>query len=61
MVIKHGKFADYGIISTQAGGKHWDVKYQGLSHSQNKEMFNNIRVNSKEVHRTLKVQWECEC
>ena len=56
MVIKHGKFADYGIISTQVGGKHCDVKYQGLSHSQNKEMFNNIRVNSKEVHYTLKVQ-----
>ena len=56
MVIKHGKLADYGIISTQVGSKHCDVKYQGLSNSQNKEMFNNIRVNSKEVHRTLKVQ-----
>jgi hypothetical protein len=55
MEIKHGKFAEYGIISTQVGGKHCDVRYQGLSHSQNKERFNNVRVNSKEVHRTLKV------
>ena len=56
MEIKHGKFAEYGNISTQVGSKHCDVKYQGLSHSQNKEMFNNVRVNSKEVHHTLKVQ-----
>ena len=47
MVINYGKFAAYGNISTRAGGKHWDVKYQGLNHSQNKEMFNNIRFNSK--------------
>ena len=55
MVIKYGKFAAYGIISTRACDKHYDVKYQGLNHSQNKEMFNNRRFNSKEVHRTLKV------
>ena len=47
MVIKYGKFAAYGIISTRAGDKHWGVKYQGLNHSQDKEMFNNIRFNSK--------------